>query len=691
MRNVLLIIFFVLLIFPTYGQSIVQNDARQLRKSLLQYHISPRNIDDEYSKDVFELFIDRLDPDQLYFTLSEVSTLEYYRNKIDDELNGSAWTFFPLVLEVYKKSLLRAEKFLLDATEKPLDISKLNPNPIDTGWATEPIELARRWNDVARNEILADLAESATNRVISEAQHLKQHESLSRSKVRVKYQRAIKKMLGHASGFESVVASFFLQSVSFAFDPHSRYFHPTEMQNFISALSTEGFYLGLDVEENDNGDFAITRLLPGGPAWRSGEISNGDVVEKFRWEGKEWVDLGGMDDDEIAEVLTESNTDNIEIVVQKSSGLKKNVTLRKEKIRSEEDAVRSFVMHGNKKVGFISLPDFYSNWGEKEGARSANDVAKELVKLKKENVDGVILDLRDNGGGSLAEAVALAGIFVDAGPIGVYKSKTGEPITMKDINRGTVYDGPLIIMVNGQSASASEFLASALQDYNRAVIVGGQTFGKAIAQEIFSLEPGKTVVDYENLSGGSKWGFSTITTGRIYRINGKSIQKNGVLPDIMLPDFFSITDFSERATPFALDPDSIVKKTYPQLLSPLPLRELNRLSAQRRENDAKLKGLENYIKVMRHEISADQNEVATWQSLNKRVGEIKQTALEMQKLLAVKATAYQIMPTQFSTQRLQLDDYSDEVSKTWINNLMLDPQLEEAYFIMNDFIDLKTK
>jgi carboxyl-terminal processing protease len=404
----------------------------------------------------------------------------------------------------------------------------------------------------------------------------------------------------------------------------------------------------------------------------------------LRWAGGEWIEVVGMEEDEIDQILSESNHNTLELTLRNITSGSQVVQLKKEKLNSEDNLVRSFVLTGEKKIGYISLPDFYSEWGDQEGAQCANDVAREILKLKRENIEGLILDVRFNGGGSLAEAVAMAGTFVDAGPMGILKTKATDPLTMKDMNRGTVYDGPLVVMVNRLSASASEFVAAALQDYRRAIIVGTQTYGKATGQEMYPLMPGKTEIDYTKLNA-TPWGFATITTSRIYRINGKSVQRNGVEADIRLPDFYDIGEYSEAALPFALLPDSSSKKTYYSPFRAFPLAQLRAKSAARVKADTLFTSIQKYAKDMQKDSDTTMLE---WTELTRDAFAGQAEFAALTSALARLTPVFSIAVPGQEQQRLLWNEYDEIVHAALVKNISKDISLEEAFHILCDYITL---
>lgn len=664
----------------------VRNEAAQLKKVILEQHVSPRPIDDAFSEFVFNRLIDELDPDKLYFTQQEITELSAYKNKIDDDLNGTSWNFFPILSQRYKNCLLRVDGIITQHTKMPFDFSTNEIFVTGTTWAQNETENARRWHAYLKYETLNELVRiKKTMPDTADKDFLIRKESDARMRTQRSSLRMVRRMLNHSSGYENYVSNVLLQSIGLAFDPHSMYLSSTQMENFVGSLSTEGFYFGISVDENEKGDLVITKLTPGGPAWKSGEVHAGDVIEQIRWEGSEWIDVVGMSKHECDNLLMESNKNTIEFALLQTGGIQKKVRLRKEKMEAEENVVKSFILGGEKKIGYVSLPGFYTDWGEAEGSRCANDVAKEILKLKKENIDGLILDVRYNGGGSLNEAVAMGGIFIDAGPMGVLKEKSGEAASVKDMNRGTVYDGPLVLMVNGSSASASEFLAAALQDYRRAIIVGSKTYGKATGQVMLPLQPGKKQID-TSLDLKSGWGFSTVTTMKIYRITGKTAQQNGVTPDILLPDLYDFIDFREQHLKGALPADSVIKKTYYTPLTLLPLRELKQKSLDRIAGSKGFQITAECSKKLATLQSKFDSVSLNWSQYKNLITDEGKEFERLKEVTDIPTKSFTVANHAFDRHRIDSDTYVKEVNDVWTKNLLCDISLEEAFYIICDYI-----
>jgi carboxyl-terminal processing protease len=664
----------------------VQNEALQLKKLILQHHFDPRPVDDRFSAKVFDHLLNALDPEKLYFTQQDITALSAFKDKIDDDLTGTGWKFLPALTERYKQSLLRSEAIITRHTQLPFDLSKKELFIADTAWAANDVASAALWFKNLKYATLDALIQlQKRTPETKDSEFLTKKEPDARQRVQRNSLRMIHRILNHASGYENHVATQFLQSVSLAFDPHSSYLSLEQMESFLGSLSTEGYYFGISVDENERGEIVITQLTPGGPAWKSGEVHPGDVIVQIRWEGSEWIEVDGMTQDEFDNLLEESIRNSIEFTLKETGGIEKTVRLRKEKMSAEENRVKSFILEGEKRIGYVSLPGFYTDWGDEEGSRCANDVAKEILKLKKENIDGLVVDVRYNRGGSLKEAVAMAGIFIDAGPMGVLKVKGGTTQSEKDVNRGTVYDGPLLLMVNGLSASASEFLAAALQDYHRGIIVGSRTYGKATGQEVFSLEP---VEKNANASAAKKlgWGYTTITTLKIYRVTGKTAQRRGVTPDIMLPDLYDFIEFREENLDDALASDSISKKIYYTPLGLLPVCELKEKSQDRIANNNAFQTTIQCSKALGGLATKLDSVPLNWVDYKKMISEEGKRFKSLKEITETPTNAFKVNNHVFDKQRMDRDEYIRQVNEVWAKNLVRDISLEEAFFIICDYI-----
>lgn len=691
MRNVLPTLLALCAAFASFAQKTTdyRNEALLLIKNLNTKHFSPRVLDDKLSEQIFNQCLSNLDPNRVFFTDAEIKSLSKYKLSIDDELNGKGWTFLNELTAAYIRNLQRAETHINSVTATPFGENINEYYVLDTTrWAINEIELTAKWRALLKYRTFEKLVGLKRDSKSNINGFYARHEPAIRQHVKSSALRGIQKVKQHPAGTASVVASIYFKSITSVYDPHSVYLSTTEMENFLSALSTEGYYFGITLTENNNGDVTIKSVTPGGPAWKSGEVHESDIVLNLTWEGQKPQDIG-ISLDEANDLLEDANHTTMEFTLQSVEGVVKKVKLKKEKISMEENYAHGYILNGGYKVGYISLPDFYTTWGhESTGSKCATDVAEEIVKLKKENIQGLILDLRNNGGGALREAIAMAGIFIDEGPLGIMRDRDQVGTTVKDINRGTVYDGPLIVLVNSRSASASEFLAAALQDYNRAIIVGSTTYGKATAQYIYGLLPGQSNPSLEATKTGI--GFASITTSKIYRVNSSTIQGKGVRPDIALPDLVSSLTGHEADMPYALPADSAQKRTYYKPLLPIPLVNL------RKQSEARVKTSEPFQNIAKIDTWFSQQNtrkaepvLLNWSQFVKR--EEKSPIYSMSLNKSTPNLFYSVTNSAVNQKRMNVDEYAEVFSETWRGRLSNDIYVTEAFLILRDLLEMNCR
>lgn len=670
---------------------VAQQHAITLQRQMQLKHYSPRQVDDSLSSSVFNSFIKQLDPQQDLFLADEYKTITTFRYAIDDELNGSSWKFLDLATGLYRKVLARADSLIKVILQKPVDFStdenivfQKKTTPV---FAKDIKELQQKWNRWFKYVMLSNAtsiaAADSTNPSLKKV--MTDNETVIREKI-IKGQAKIFKELLNQEFFSTEVKETFFNAITTSFDPHSNFFSPKQQEDFQSELSTEEYSFGFDISETKEGKIKIDMLIPGGPAWKTGDIHKEDEILQLQWKGKEPVDVSTISIDDVDEMLAKSNHDELLVKLKKPDGTIRTIALRKEKIETEEDIVKGFLLAGEKKVGYIALPDFYTQWEDEGGSGCANDVAKEIIKMKKENLDGLILDLRYNGGGSLYEALQLCGIFIDDGPLVGTKEKDGKLTFDKDPNRGTIYDGPLVLLVNNQSASASELVAAALQDYNRAVIVGSPTFGKATMQVVFPLDS-NAKQDVKSLNGYVK-----ITTGKLFRLNGETAQRNGVIPDVILPDAFDGLEYTEKFMPYVLPADTARKNNYYKQLAALPVAALKTNSQSRVTNNSYFADLIKSISKKKEERAAGKMIVPlkpeAFEKWNKE-REALEDALDDED--SVENKLFVTDNYRMEKERLQNNAYAAELNKYTIESIQSDSYIQEAFSILIDLIKLQKK
>lgn len=690
------ILTLIVLSLKAIGQPSVPfcEQTRMLIRTMETNHYQPIPVGETLTKRTFRLFLQSIDPHGLYFITNDTVTLAACKDRIFYGDNNSCNEALSQITRLYRQRLTQADSLLSQILSQPFDFKVSDSiffgEQERLAFAPNQKMLQQGWNRWLKYEALIYLfsPDSTNDKPFSKPNNLLlKKEAEVRNKLKVKERRLIKRILEHPDGFENYVASSFLNAIATSFDPHSAYFSPTEKRNFESSLSPDAPSYGFEVEDTQNGNVQISRLYPGGPAWKSNALHKGDILIQVKWPNGQVIDFSCSDQDEVEEIFQSSGFDRMELTVRKPEGQLKSITLIKKKLVAEDNLIKSFVLKGLKKIGYISLPGFYTEWENQDPIGCSNDIAKEIIKLKQENIEGIIIDLRNNGGGAMNEAIALAGTFIEGGPVCMLRENDQKITTLKDLNLGTIYDGPIVLMVNGFSASASEIFAAALQDYHRALIVGSPTFGKASGQVILSLD--SSAAFKPKTKARDDEGFVKVTVSKFYRLNGSSYQRKGVVPDVQLPAYFEGFSGYEVNQPFALISDSVSQKPRFRPYPELPVKELAELSKSRTDTSKK------FVKIF-----------TTLDSLQRTMKRLKVIPLDLNNFKKKEAYIFyalqvlgkeaeqpsslvKIENVKYDQLLINLSTYKKEVNDLLIKNLLTDIYIEETYRIINDLINHK--
>lgn len=566
MKKYLICFFISLSLFPTvHSQDRSGDKAYLLSKVIRKYHISPRPLDDSFSLQVYRSTLEKLDPYFTYFTSKDLAKFSVWQYRLDDEIQQKSAHFIQELSTVYEKGLKNADQTIQDLLQTPFSFSEKDFLVLKITLEQEitPVNIRERWKHILKwrtLELLQGYTGESGKPVTQEL--IKLHEAIARAKMLKQWNEYFRKNNASAVLRHSMIEGVYFSAIANAYDPHTEFMRGDEKKEFEEGLSSEARLFGFNLETDEEGNYRIGEIVPGSSAFQSNSVFEKDKIVSIKTaEGKTIL----AKDASVEEINSSLGADqeSVELTLQSTDGISKNVKLNKSIIRKEENAVRGWILEGERKIGYISLPVFYTRMVEGVGTSCAEDVAREIVKLKKENIEGLILDLRYNGGGSVEEASSLLGIFVDLGPLGMLRLYNGKTEIIKDVNRGQIWSGPVAVMINGASASASELVAATLQDYKKAIVVGSPSFGKATMQVIIPID---STFDLENPTAwnepvkGDQPDFVKITIAKIYRINGSSVQKSGVTPDLYLPDRFELLDITERAYSTALLKDTVLKK-----------------------------------------------------------------------------------------------------------------------------------
>lgn len=488
-------------------------------------HFRPKPIDDSLSAYVFDSFIDTIDEDHILFTKAEYDSLSRHRLSIDDAIINQDCRFMDDFVGLYRRALVRKRDAIrklngqkMDYTRKDSMRFSKDPFPFDL----ELPQIENVWRKRMAFDILEDISKQG-NDLDSLKRHFAGLEKAAAARVFESSLCRVNGELERRNGLEADLQGDFLNAFCMYFDPHTNYFFLDEKISFMSALSTSNLSLGLEFAVNEKSEIVVMDIIPGGPAAQSKQFEKDDLIIKVSdTNGKQYL-VSCTSLETIGDIIFSDANKNILLTVKKKNGTLLEVTLKKQVMKAAENSVYGFVAEeGKSRVGYIKIPSFYSDFDMFSNHGCSEDTQREIERLKKENIDGLVIDLMDNGGGSMDEAVKLAGLFIDNGPIAVAVDRYGNQDVLRDYVPGSVYSGPLVVLINGASASASEFFAAAMQDYNRAVIAGTTSLGKATIQVILPLDERQQE-------------FVKTTVEKFYRITGESAQIKGVTPDVQMP------------------------------------------------------------------------------------------------------------------------------------------------------------
>ncbi len=542
-------------------------------QSLNTHHYDPYEIDDEFSKRVFHQYLDNIDYAKRFYTQEDIGRMKVYETKLDDQILASNYEFFDfsvellekrmnMVFSLYKELLLQPFDFTLDE-EIDLDYDEME-------WAGNETELRDRWRKFLKYSVLTRIATKvAVQEGVEEADEdneddptlvmtFDEIEEDSRQKVMKTYnewERRVSKLTINDR------RAIYLNAIAGTYDPHTAYFPPRDKENFDIQMSGRLEGIGATLQEKD-GYVRVVSIVPGSASYLQGELEEGDVILKVAQGSDEAVDIVDMRLDDAVQLIRGKKGTEVRLTVKKEDGTIKIIPIIRDVVILTETYAKSALINnrntGRNSVGYIKLPKFYADFQNKSGRRCATDVAEELEKLKEQDIQGLIIDLRNNGGGSLADVVEMAGLFIKEGPMVQIKGRYNQPQILHDHDSKVQYDGPLVILVNSSSASASEILAAAMQDYHRAIIVGTPTYGKGTVQRFYGLNRiiGRSAEEVGDL------GSIKLTTQKFYRVNGGATQLKGVTPDVILPDAYYYIDRGEKLLDFAMPWDEIEPAEY---------------------------------------------------------------------------------------------------------------------------------
>lgn len=690
-------------------------DKDKLLLDLITYvlqkgHYDPKDINDQFSAEVYEDFINGLDPLKRYFLASDIVEFSKYKNEIDDQIKNKDLSFFDLVYTRFLERMADVKKIYPDVLSKPFDFNEqesINVDYDNLAYATSLKDLQSRWKQQLKFTTLSgyyDLVEDQRNKEkgISSTKETKVEDvtdfsettekakaepeepfkSKPLAELEKKARETTKTSLDEYFDFTKDLErkdyfAIYLNTIVEEFDPHSNYFAPPEKDRFDLQMSGKLEGIGARLQKK-NDYITVIEIISGGPAWRSEKIEVGDAIMKVKQEGeKDAVSIIGMRIDDAVKLIKGPKGTKVTLTIKNVDGTISDKILTRDIVELEETyAKSSLIEKDDRKFGLINLPQFYFDMENYKERNAATDVKKEIIRLKEEGMEGLVLDLRDNGGGSLRTAVDIAGLFIKKGPV-VQVASTGNKEILEDKDSEILWDGPLVILVNELSASASEILAAAMQDYKRAIVIGSaQTYGKGTVQNVIDLNQWLRKNDLGDM------GALKITSQKFYRVNGGSTQLEGVKSDVVMPDRYSYIDIGERDYPNPLPYDKIDAAKYDVWDGYIDYDETIQKSKARMAQNEQLGLIDDNAKWIKER--RDEKEV----NLNFKdySAEIAQRKDETKRFDAIDEydnhLTFESLP--YETALMKQDTTLSEKRKRWHKNLSKDMYVEEAVHVLED-------
>lgn len=671
---------------------------KRVRETLLYASYSPKNLNEQYSKDVYKKYMEDLDPFKRYFLKSDINEFKKHEGKMSDMLINEDVSFYHLTIDRLYKRINESENYVNEIFKEPLSLNEDEYFLTDDKKRDFPAnekEAKDYWRKYIKYRVLQEIFNAQKQKdSVNDSIKISKLENKEKTKPQTKEEieaDAIKKVKENLGEYfrqvklrkKSDLFSIFINAYTEVFDVHTTYFSPKDKDNFNSSMSGKIIGIGATLQDI-KGYPTIKELVIGGPAWKSKEIEAGDKIIKVQ-QGKkgEPVSVVGMLLDDAIRLIRGEEKSTVVLTVEKKDGSTKNVTLVREEIEIQETFVRSAVITDEKgnKFGILYLPEFYVNLeGNSKGGRDcSDDIKREINELKKQGITGLIMDVRNNGGGSLSEVLDITGLFVGSGPVVQVKDSNGKIKVLETKEKEIVWDGPLVVMTNELSASASEILAGALQDYKRAVIVGPeQTYGKGTVQTIYPLD--------RFSMGDDKYGALKVTIQKFYRINGSSTQLRGVNSDIVIPDILTYSDIFEKSQKFALPWDQISTTQYTtwQGTPKIDYTYIKEKSKERLKGSSYISSIEaigNWTKELDKidKISLSYDKFMNEMEKRSQQGKKYEKDITFDAKIKVEAPSYELV-------KFKQDTVLKAKREDWYKGMKKDFNLRESINVLNDII-----
>lgn len=681
---------------PKNDDEKMQTIMVSVKNTLSYLHYSPKPINDAYSKEVYKKYFEMVDAGKRYFLKSDMDEFVKHENKLDDYLNQGNLTFYKLTVDRLFQRVDEVDKITQDILSKPINLDEDESIILETKLKKVPENKQEQYNEWKKFIKYNILQEIETLNAKEEAQKTKKDSViknglkdtiklniLTADEKRIKATEEVKDLLGETfTRFKKRKKmdwfSVYMNAYTEVFDPHTSYFSPQNKDEFDVNFTGKVIGIGAIIQEK-KGNLYLGALTVGAPAWKSKQLTEGDKILKVKSKpNQEPVNVVGMLSSEAVLLIRGEEGSPVTLTVEKKDKTIKEVTMVREEVAMEDTYAKSIIVNSpdGKKYGFINLPGFNAEFEKENGRNASDDIKNELIKLKKHNINGVILDLRNNGGGSLTEVGDIMGLFMNAGPYVQVKNGNGKIETLRNKTNAPIWTGPLVIMQNELSASASEILAGAMQDYGRALVIGSpQSFGKGTVQ---------TFVDLNRfLSTNDDFGSLKLTIQKFYKITGESTQRKGIVSDVEMKDYFTYSEIGERFDDYALAWDKIS----PVAFETLNLFNAEALKAKSATRMAKNTNYQLMLDAAKWKENLDKEESITLNQ-TKFFELMKQRKAQIKKFEALEKLSTGLKFTVYpeDLEREKKDEAFKKKTENWTKNLSRDLYLQEAVNIVSDMI-----
>ncbi|MDR9449334.1 MAG: carboxy terminal-processing peptidase [Psychroflexus sp.] len=653
---------------------------------LNEYHFNKADIDNRFSKNVFDKYIKEIDPLHRNFYKTDIKEFKDYRKQIDDQIKDKSLEFFDLTYERLQQRIDESESIYKEILNDGFNFQteeSINNDYESLDYPDSKKEMKERWRKQLKLNTLSSYYDLLRGQ--QEDEELKEEDKVSQDSLK---RKAISMTRDALENFyenqEDMLRkdwfSMYLNAITSQVDPHTTYFAPRDKDRFDISMSGKLEGIGARLQKEMD-HIKIVELISGGPAWKHGKLEIGDEIQRVKQEDeKESVSIVGMRLEDAVELIKGPKGTKVTLTVKKVDGTRKDYTIVRDEVEIQDTYARSaFIDKEGEDYGLIKLPKFYFDMDDYENRNAASDIKKEIKRFKKQNAKGLIIDLRNNGGGSLRTVVDIAGLFIEEGPIVQVKRSNGEKDILRDENDDIVWDKPLVILVNKLSASASEILAAAMQDYKRAIIIGSeQTYGKGTVQNIINLDRWM-----RNNSMG-EMGALKITTQKFYRINGGSTQLKGVNSDVVVPSRYSYIEIGERDYKNPLPWDQIDEADYKPWKGYKNIEKVVSLSNTRIKSKKQITLIDEHAKWI--ETQSKENTYPLDFMSYRKLNEARQSKSEKFEAIDDYASSFSFESLPYEKKMIETDSVLADKRKKWHKALQKDVYVEESVHVLDDLL-----